>query len=226
MGEVQPVFSFNLGNFPVDITVGIISQWVIILIIAIMAYLFSRNLTLRPGKLQLLGEWFYSTLKSGINNILEGDYEDIVPFIGTLGVFLLFMNLTGVVGITPATSDLSVTAGLGLVSFYIVQAYAIKKIGLKHYFIGYTKPNLIMFPFNILEKVLLPVSLALRLFGNIYAATLLMELIYHTLTGISWFAGIGLPGLASVYFDFFDGTIQTVIFVMLTMVNIKLTAEH
>ena len=136
------------------------------------------------------------------------------------------MNLTGVFGIAPATADLSVTAGLGLVAFYIVQAYAIRKIGLKHYFLGYTKPNLIMFPFNILEKILLPISLALRLFGNIYAATLLMELIYHSLTGVSWIAGIGLPGIASLYFDFFDGTIQTVIFVMLTMVNIKLTTEH
>lgn len=226
MGEIEPVFSFNLGNFPVNITVGIISQWVIIAIIATMSYIFTRKLTLKPGRLQLLAEWFYSTLKNLINNTLEGDYEDIVPFIGTLGIFLLFMNLTGVFGIQPATSDLSVTAGLGLVSFYIVQAYAIRKIGIKHYFIGYTKPNLIMFPFNILEKILLPISLALRLFGNIYAATLLMELIYHSLTGISWFAGIGLPGIASLYFDFFDGTIQTVIFVVLTMVNIKLTAEH
>ena len=226
MGEVNPVFSFNIGNFPINITVGILSQWVIILIIASLAFFFTRKMTLKPGRVQLLGEWFYSTLQKTINTTLEGDYTDIVPFIGTLGIFLLFMNLTGVFGIAPATSDLSVTAGLGLVSFYVVQAYAIRKIGIKHYFIGYTKPNLIMFPFNILEKILLPISLALRLFGNIYAATLLMELIYHSLTGISWFAGIGLPGLASLYFDFFDGTIQTVIFVMLTMVNIKLTAEH
>ncbi|MEG0297194.1 MAG: F0F1 ATP synthase subunit A [Clostridium sp.] len=226
MGHVEAVFSFDIGGFPVIITQGIITQWVIIAIVGIMAVVFTRKLTLKPGKKQLLAEWFYTTVGKAINVTLEDGYDDLIPFVGSLGIFVLFMNLSALFGVPPATADLSVTAGLGLVSFYMVQAYAIRKIGIKHYFIGYSKPNVIMLPFNILEKILLPISLALRLFGNIFAATLLMELIYSSLMSVSWFAGIGAPMVASLYFDIFDGTIQMVIFIMLTMVNIKITAEH
>ena len=73
---------------------------------------------------------------------------------------------------------------------------------------------------------MLPISLSLRLFGNIFAATMIMELLYGALTGINFVAAIGLPIPFHFYFDIFDGTIQMIIFVMLTMINIKITAEH
>lgn len=73
---------------------------------------------------------------------------------------------------------------------------------------------------------MLPLSLSLRLFGNMLSATIIMELLYEALGHVSWIAQIGIPVPLHFYFDIFDGTIQMVIFVMLTMINIKLSVEH
>lgn len=83
-----------------------------------------------------------------------------------------------------------------------------------------------MLPLNIMERLMLPVSLSLRLFGNVMAATVLIELAYEALSSISFFAQLGLPIPLHAYFDIFDGVIQMVIFVMLTMLNIRTVAEH
>jgi F-type H+-transporting ATPase subunit a len=91
----------------------------------------------------------------------------------------------------------------------------------------------IMFPLNLIERLTLPLSLGLRLFGNMFAASIMMELLYEGLIHISKIIPIKIPILATVipipfhmYFDMFDGAIQMFIFVMLTMVNIKITEEE
>jgi F-type H+-transporting ATPase subunit a len=91
----------------------------------------------------------------------------------------------------------------------------------------------IMFPLNLIERLTIPLSLGLRLFGNMFAASIMMELLYEGLIHISKIIPIKIPILATVipipfhmYFDMFDGAIQMFIFVMLTMVNIKITAEE
>ena len=83
-----------------------------------------------------------------------------------------------------------------------------------------------MLPLNIMERVMLPISLALRLFGNMMAATMLIEMIYEALGSIGMLAQIGAPIIAHGYFDLFDGSIQMLVFTMLTIINIKMTAEH
>ena len=73
---------------------------------------------------------------------------------------------------------------------------------------------------------MLPVSLALRLFGNMLAATLLVDMVYEALAGVASIAQIGLPIIVHSYFDVFDGTIQMLVFSMLTMIQIKLVSEE
>ena len=73
---------------------------------------------------------------------------------------------------------------------------------------------------------MLPVSLSLRLFGNMTAAVIIMDLAYSSLNKLSWIAQVAIPIPLHVYFDLFDGTIQMVIFVMLTMINIKIISEE
>ena len=136
------------------------------------------------------------------------------------------MNLLGLIGIAPTTKNYSVALTLGLISFFVIQGYAINKVGIGHYFLGYGEPMLFMLPLNIIERIMLPVSLSLRLFGNILAASFIVELVYESLDKIAWIAQIGLPIPLHAYFDVFDGTIQMVIFVMLTMINIKVVSEH
>lgn len=226
MEPLKPLWSFDVGPIKIDIVPEIVMQWIIILIIAAIAIWATRNLTLRPNKKQVVVEYIYTTLKNVITANMGEEFLDVLPFIGSLAVFLLFMNLTGLFGLPVPTKSFSVTVGMALVTFYMVQYYTIRKYGLKSYFGGYTFPIALITPINILERIMLPVSLALRLFGNILAATFLVELCYEALGHIGFITQIGIPIPLHAYFDIFDGGIQTVIFIMLTMINIKMIADH
>ena len=227
MELTHPIFSFNIGKLVIDIKPEAIIQLVIVLLIGILAWWATKDLKRRPtGKKQVVVEYIYTTIQNVVNANMGEQYGDMIPFIGTLAVFIVTMNLLGLVGITPVTNNFSVTLALGLISFVVIQGYTVKKIGIGHYFLGYGQPMLMMLPINVIERVMLPVSLSLRLFGNILAASFLVELVYESLDKIAWIAQIGLPVPLHAYFDIFDGCIQMVIFVMLTMINIKITVEH
>ena len=227
MELTHPIFSFNIGKLVIDIKPEAIIQLVLVLLIGILAWWATKDLKRRPtGKKQVLVEYIYTTIQNVVNANMGEQYGDMIPFIGTLAVFIVTMNLLGLVGITPVTNNFSVTLALGLISFVVIQGYTMKKIGIGHYFLGYGQPMLMMLPINVIERVMLPVSLSLRLFGNILAASFLVELVYESLDKIAWIAQIGLPVPLHAYFDIFDGCIQMVIFVMLTMINIKIVSEH
>ena len=227
MELTHPIFSFNIGKLVIDIKPEAIIQLVLVLLIGILAWWATKDLKRRPtGKKQVVVEYIYTTIQNVVNANMGEQYGDMIPFIGTLAVFIVTMNLLGLVGITPVTNNFSVTLALGLISFVVIQGYTMKKIGIGHYFLGYGQPMLMMLPINVIERVMLPVSLSLRLFGNILAASFLVELVYESLNKIAWIAQIGLPVPLHAYFDIFDGCIQMVIFVMLTMINIKITVEH
>ena len=227
MELTHPIFSFNIGKLVIDIKPEAIIQLVLVLLIGILAWWATKDLKRRPtGKKQVVVEYIYTTIQNVVYANMGEQYGDMIPFIGTLAVFIVTMNLLGLVGITPVTNNFSVTLALGLISFVVIQGYTMKKIGIGHYFLGYGQPMLMMLPINVIERVMLPVSLSLRLFGNILAASFLVELVYESLDKIAWIAQIGLPVPLHAYFDIFDGCIQMVIFVMLTMINIKITVEH
>lgn len=224
--ESKPLYSFDIGSFPVEIKTELVVQWVVMLIIITLAYWATKGMKKHPNKKQTVVELLYNAIKNIVIENMGEKYGSFVPFIGTLAVFILILNLTGLVGVAPPTENFSVTIGLALIVFVVIQANAIKKVGLGHYFLGYGKPLLPMLPLNIMERLMLPVSLSLRLFGNVMAATVLIELAYEALHSISFFAQLGLPIPLHAYFDIFDGVIQMVIFVMLTMLNIRTVAEH
>ncbi len=229
MFKVEPskvVFSFKIGNFPVDVIPEVIVQWIIILAVAITAYLLTRNLKQKPNKKQAALEKFYETVTSLVSDTMGESYAGFVPYVGTLIIYLLLLNFTGLVGIKPPTQNLSVTVGLAITTFVVINFTAIKRNGLGGYLKGFGHPFIGMLPINIMERVMLPVSLALRLFGNMLAATILVDLVYKALGHIGMVAQIGLPIIVHGYFDLFDGTIQMLVFTMLTIINIKTTAEH
>lgn len=226
MEPLKPIWSFYVGPMKIDIVPEVVMQWIIIVIVAAIAIWATRNLKLRPNKKQVVVEYIYTSLRNAVTANMGEEFLDVLPFIGSLAAFLLFMNLTGLVGLPVPTKSFSVTVGMALITFYMVQYYTIRKYGLKSYFGGYTFPIAIITPINILERIMLPVSLALRLFGNILAATFLVELCYEALGHIGFIAQLGIPIPLHAYFDVFDGGIQTVIFIMLTMINIKMIADH
>ncbi|MGH4119188.1 F0F1 ATP synthase subunit A [Clostridium sp.] len=226
MGGIAKLPSVNLFGYDFQITASLITQWVIVMVLILLIVFININLKKIPDKKQAIVEIFIEFVEKTVEETMGKRFKKFVPFIGTLGIYLLSMNLVGLFGIKPPTTDYSVTLGMGLITFIVIQGYTIKKAGLKKYFTGYAKPLPILLPINILERIMLPVSLSLRLFGNMFAATIIMELAYGGLSKITWVAQLGIPIPLHMYFDLFDGTIQMVIFVMLTMINIVIISEH
>jgi F-type H+-transporting ATPase subunit a len=226
MGDLKPLFQVNLFGNTYGFSPNILIQWIIIILLACISIILTRGLKRIPGKKQSALEACVVTLVNFVKDTMGPEYEGFAPYVGSLGLFLIIMNFTGLLGFEPPTTDYSVALGMALTSFCVIQAYTIKKVGLLHYFTGYGKPMVFMLPMNLLERVLLPVSLSLRLFGNMTAAATIMGIIYSSLNHISWFAQLGLPVLAHMYFDIFDGAVQMVVFTMLTIINLKIIAEH
>lgn len=221
--EQSPIiYSHNFGAFTLDITTSVVVQWVIIAILGIGSFLLTRNLKEKPDKKQAALEKIYDTVKSVVSSTMGESYLNFLPYIGSLMIYLIFLNFLGLIGIKPPTQDLSVTAGLAITTFVTIHYTAIKRNGFGGYLKGYFHPFAFMAPINVMERVMLPVSLALRLFGNMLAATILVDLVYEALGHFA----IGIPIIVHGYFDLFDGTIQMLVFSMLTMIQIKLTAEH
>ena len=226
MEPVIPIYSHDFGSFTFDLTAGIVSEWIIILILGIGAFLLTRNLKLRPSKTQAALEKLYKTIRNFIVDTMGEENKSFVPYIGTLMIYLLLLNLTGLIDVRPPTSDLSITVSFAITTFLVVNLNAIRRNGLIGFGKGLLHPFWPMLPLNILERFILPVTLALRLFGNMIAAVILVDLVYKGLGSISIFAQLGVPVIVHGYFDLFDGLIQMVVFAMLTMVNIKVTAEE
>ena len=124
----------------------------------------------------------------------------------------------GVFGFKPPTKDLNVTASLAIMSIILVQVAGIRGKGTKGWVKSFAEPVAIVAPLNVLELVIKPLSLCMRLFGNVLGAFVLMELITHIAPAI-----VPLP--FSCYFDFFDGLLQAYVFVLLTSLFISESIE-
>lgn len=137
-------------------------------------------------------------------------------YIGTLFLFLIVSNLSGLLGLRPPTADYGVTLPLGVITFILIQYNNIRynKVGA---FTGLFKPLPILFPINLIGEIAVPFSLSLRLFGNVVSGTVIMGLLYGLLSKFA----IGWPGILHIYFDIFSGCIQTYVFCMLSMVFIN-----
>jgi F-type H+-transporting ATPase subunit a len=226
--DVTPIsiWSPEIFGYTIDITAGIVIEWIVILVLCIAAYALTRNLKLKPTKTQAAVETIYQRLRDFIVGTMGEEYESFVPYIGTLMIYLLVLNWMGAIGFRPPTSDVSITASFGLLTFLVVNINAVRKNGLFGYGKGLVHPFAVMLPLNLLERVLLPVTLALRLFGNMFAAVVLVDLVYEGLGSIAPVTQIGLPIILHGYFDLFDGVLQMIVFSMLTMINIKTIAEE
>ena len=133
-------------------------------------------------------------------------------------VYIGVSNIIGLFGMKPPTKDLNVTAGLALMSIILIQYAGIHKKGVRGWFRSFKEPMVIVTPINILELFIKPLSLCMRLFGNVLGAFVIMELIKKLVP-------IALPVPFSFYFDVFDGLIQAYVFVFLTSLFIKESME-
>lgn len=223
MEKLEPIFSI----FGFGVTDSFLVMWIITAIIAVAAIVLGKNLEKIPSKRQNIVELVVESINGLVIDNMGPGYKAFIPYIGTLVIFILSMNVIGLIGIEPPTRDYNICLALALISFVVVQWNAIRKIGTGHYLKGYLSPFAVMLPLNLIERVVLPVSLSLRLMGNMTAAVVVVGIVYEGLHGVLFgIAQIGIPVPVHFFFDVFDAGIQMFIFVMLTMINIKITAEH
>ncbi len=186
-----------------------------LVIIAVAVRLTLKDTDGKPGGFQNAIELVVEMLDGMVDTSMGKKGLPFRNYIGVLFLFILFSNLSGLMGLRPPTADYGVTLALGLITFFLVQFNNIRynKFGA---FTDLFKPLPFLFPINFVGEIATPISLSLRLFGNVLAGTVIMSLIYALLSKIAFF----WPGALHAYFDVFSGAIQTYVFCMLTMVFI------
>jgi F-type H+-transporting ATPase subunit a len=221
--NAHEVFEFTVSDYTFIVTMSVILQWVILAVIIVSVLLLTRNFGKIPSKRQTVIEMIVNLFNGLVCSNLGNDFKKrFVPFVGTLGIFILSMNLTGLLGFAPATKDINVTLTLALISAVVMNATAIAHNGLGGYLHGYIKPLPFMLPMNLIEKITVPLSLCLRLFINMLVGVIFMELTYMAL---GYFAFV-LPVPLHFFFDLFVAVIQTYVFIMLTMIFTKTAVEE
>ena len=220
MEELEAATAFTIPIFGgIDVAESTVISWVIMAIIMILTLVLTRNMKVEnPGKLQVGVEYVVESLQNIVRGIVGHEGERYVPYLATVLVFLGISNVFAVTGMKPPTKDLNVSAAVALMSIVLVQIASIRQNRVKGWLKGFTKPIAVVTPINIMELAIRPLSLCMRLFGNVLGAFVVMKLLEHLVPVI-------LPAVFSLYFDFFDGLIQAYVFVFLTVLFIKEAIE-
>ena len=221
------------GNFGNVITQTTISLLVVTILLMILAKVATRNLTKRPGRLQVIVEKLVSMLYGLVEDTMGKHNLKFAPYIGTLFLSSIIGSLIGTTAIfRSTTADLSVTLAWALVTTGMVWYNNIKNFGFKAWLKGFTEPIVVMTPMNIVSEIAQPMSMAFRHFGNVAGGSVLTSLIYAALAVATnalfrWLPMLmppilqaGIPAFLSLYFDFFSGFVQAFVFCLLTMVYV------
>lgn len=210
------VTSFELFGITFNLTESIIVQWLVMLILLVIMLILTHNMKVVPEtKRQVAAEWIVEFARSMVDGTMGKKYASYTPYIMTLLCFIMLNNLMGLLGLRSPTADVSVTGTLAIMTFFLVQYNRAKTGKVKGYFKSFVEPLPFMLPFNIIGEFANPLALALRLFGNMVAGSVINSLIYFALSQV--LAPVVIPAVTSLYFDIFSAVMQAYIFCMLSM---------
>lgn len=204
-----PIF----GGLP--IYESVVVTWMIMAALVALSMLFVRNLRVEnPGRVQIFLETSIGFLQDFFVDLVGEEGRGYIPYLISTALFIGVANLIGILGFTPPTKDLNVTAALAVMSIAVIEFAGFHKKKMKGFLKSFAEPVAFILPINILEIFIRPVSLCMRLFGNVLGSFVVMEL-------IKLVAPLIIPIPFSFYFDIFDGLIQAYVFVFLTALFIK-----
>ncbi len=210
MDELDSKTCFTIHAFGgIPVSNSIVVTWGIMAFLMILTLIFVRNLKMVPDKPQIVVETIVGFINNFFLDILGEHGKRYVPYLGTVMLYLVCSNIIGLFGFTPPTKDLNVTAGLAIMSIILIEYSGVHAKGVKGWLKSFAEPMPIMAPINFLEIFIRPLSLCMRLFGNILGGFVVMELLKIIVPAI-------VPIPFSLYFDIFDGIIQAYVFVFLT----------
>ena len=208
-----PIF----GGIP--IYESVVVTWIIMLAVLLICVLLVRNLKVEnPGRKQIVLE----TAVQGLYNFFKGTIGEhgtaYIPYLMSVVLYIGIANLIGLIGFKPPTKDMNVTVALAVMSIVLIEVAGVRQKGTKGWLKSLAEPMPIVLPINVLEVFIKPLSLCMRLFGNVLGSFVIMELLKIVVPAF-------LPAVFSCYFDIFDGLIQAYVFVFLTSLFIKEATE-
>jgi F-type H+-transporting ATPase subunit a len=230
--DIKTVFSITVAGRTIPVTESVVVSWAVMALLIAGALVLTRNLQRIPKGAQTLLEAGIEFL-NGFSKQQFGSRAKIFgPYIGTVFLFLLAANVLPAItpvyalGIPPAfdikppTRDINVCAALAVITVTLMLLSGLIARGPAGWGRKLLQPVPLMLPFNLLEYVIRPLSLCLRLFGNMLGGFIIMSLISIALAGAIKFSVI-IPLPFSLYFDFFDGFVQALVFTFLTTLYVS-----
>jgi F-type H+-transporting ATPase subunit a len=226
---VQLLFDFRIVVF--SLMVGAILS-----VLVIAAY---RKRSIIPGPLQNLIEWVVEGLSNMIITILGEQGRRYVPFLGTLFVYIFCMNVFGLIpGMFSSTAKLNTTLGLAICVFLYVQFTGIRNFGIFGYIyhLAGSPKSLVEWclvplnlPLHIIGELAKPVSLSLRLFGNISGEDMLLAIFAGL--GVTILSFIGLPvgiplHVPFIFLALLTSFVQALVFSLLATIYFSLMSNH
>lgn len=213
---IHGIFSYELFGHTVWITTTHVCVLIVFLLITgfcLAAGRAAKKADDIPRGFQNVVELIVEKLDGMVESVMGKNAARFANYIGTIFIFILISNISGLFGLRPPTADYGVTFALALMTFTLIHFNKFKHQHISGVLKGLCDPWPIWAPINIIGDLAVPVSLSLRLFANVLSGTVIMALIYGLL---SWVA-VAWPAALHVYFDLFSGAIQTYVFCMLTM---------
>lgn len=217
----------TIGGSTVDFKY-VFFTWVGMIVLLLVGLLVRKNVSLVPGGLQN----FFEVLIGGLEDFIVSNMGEkgrrYVPLLVGIFIFILTMNYMGLVpGLDAPTASLNTTVAVALFVFVYYNWVGLRQWGgsyIKH-FTGSNKALIpLMFPIEIISNLARPLSMSLRLFGNIFGEE--MTLLIFFSFGASIYVGV-LVGTVPLYFLFLLGkTLQAFILFILAMIYIQGAVEH
>jgi F-type H+-transporting ATPase subunit a len=221
-------FSFNINMD--DVLASLVAG---LIVIGMGTFLASRVTSGVPGRLQSIYESIIDAISRQASRSMGDRARPVIPLVVTLFLYILIANWLEMIPTQPTdsgpqylpapTGDVNQTYALALLVIVGVHFAAVRTRGAKGYVKHYFKPYPALFPINVIEEIAKPVTLALRLFGNIFAGGLMLLLF----AGLFSSYIVPLPDVIWKMFDgLFVGPIQAFIFSLLTLLYFETAMSH
>lgn len=225
--ELGPKILLLFGDGKLHLSETTLTGMILAVFIAILGIWMGSGLQKVPKGKQVLAELLVGFIYNFAEENVGARFSKIfAPYLGSLIVWLVFANATGLIGLRPVTADLNITAGLALLSFLVIEISAVLLIGPKERVMKLGDPFYFMLPMNLISEIVLPITLALRLFGNIFGGMIVVDLWMHLMEFLS-FKICAVPFLRCItviplnlFFDMFEPLIQAYVFTVLTAIHI------
>lgn len=235
--ELNVVEFASIGD--VRVFESVIFSLIVVVVLTILSIWLGSGLKVHnPGKKQAAAEFIVTWLDKFTANTLGKNGKQYGTYLEVVLCFIGLSNILSVIGLglKPPTKDMMVPAALAIMSIILIEGSNIRQRGVGGWLKSKTQPSAVMTPINFLEIGIRPLSLCMRLFGNVLGAFVIMKLLeaiplpllgsipfVGPVLTVIWHALLG--GVAGLYFEFFDGFLQAYIFVFLTSLFIKEAVE-